>query len=169
MKFNNTRQQERSSGKAKPYLSNGENGANFWRLIISFAIIAFLVTAATSYFMYWFFMRNGEIFGFKNYNQLGPMYPLPEFVVNLSDPNWPRYIRLKVILEVKNKKVLKEVEDRGPQVRDKVISVIRDKTVKDIQSSQGFEDLRGELKREIDSIIGTDKINNLYFDGFVIQ
>lgn len=168
MKFN-LRQQNRSSEKPKRYSSNGENGVSFWRIVISFAIIAFLVTAATSYFMYWIMMRNGEIINFRSDSELGPMYALPEFVVNLSDPNWPRYIRLKVILEVKNKRVLKEMEERSPQIRDKVISVIRDKTVKDIQSSQGFEELRRELKRELDSIIGTDKINNLYFDGFVIQ
>jgi flagellar basal body-associated protein FliL len=158
-----------NTGSDRPQYRNGNSRLTTFQLVLIFALVAFLVTAATSYIMYMIFMQKTDFFNVKWEGELGPMYSLPEFVVNLNEPDWPRYVRIKVILEARDKNALKQIQGRTPQIRDRIITTIRDKSVKDMENSQGLERLRVELREELDSILGDGRVVNLYFDGFVIQ
>ena len=61
-------------------------------------------------------------------SQVGVMYDLGAFTVNLADTNTDAYARIAITLELSNEKVRQEVDKRLPIIKDTVIDVISSKT-----------------------------------------
>jgi flagellar FliL protein len=99
----------------------------------------------------------------------GISYPMDTFVTNLADPGGKRYIKTKITLEYTDEKLGDELKQRLPQLRDVILSLLGSKTLADIQGIDGKIALRTELIRQINQILKTGKIRNLYFTEFVIQ
>jgi flagellar FliL protein len=98
-----------------------------------------------------------------------PKYPLDTFIVNLADPKGKRYLRLTMDLEM-NKEVLRdEIAQRVPQIRNTILMIIPTRTVEDVQSLEGKIALRDEIMTEVNNILKTGSITNLYFTEFVVQ
>ena len=49
--------------------------------------------------------------------EIGPVFPLDTFIVNLSDKEERRYLRVSMTLELINNEVVEGVEGRMPQIR----------------------------------------------------
>ena len=72
-------------------------------------------------------------------------------------------------LEVENKKVLKELNNKLPVFQDKVIIVLSGKTVEDLDSLEGKEIVKKELVDNINNILTEGKVKNIFFNKFVYQ
>jgi flagellar FliL protein len=105
----------------------------------------------------------------QNMTEIGPIYPLDTFVVNLVSNNANRYLKCKIDLELDSPELQQEIDKKLPAVRDLIIRILSSKTVEEIQTSRGKEKLKEEIKRKINEILTTGEVRNVYFTEFVIQ
>jgi len=100
---------------------------------------------------------------------VGQMFQLDPFVVNLNDPGGKRYLKAKIELEYSSIEVKNELTARLPQLRDVILLHLSSKSMEEIQSTDGKIELRSSLIMRINQITKAGKIRNLYFTQFVIQ
>jgi len=101
--------------------------------------------------------------------EIGPIYPLDPFIVNLVSTNANRYLKCKIDLELDSPELQQEVDKKLPAIRDLIIQILSSKSVEEIQTAKGKEKLKEEIKRKINSILTTGEIKHVYFTEFVIQ
>jgi len=101
--------------------------------------------------------------------EIGPIYPLDPFTVNLVSSNADRYLKCKIDLELDSQNLQKEIDKKLPAIRDLIIQILSSKSVEEIQTAKGKQKLKEEIKRKINEILTTGEIKNVYFTEFVIQ
>lgn len=102
--------------------------------------------------------------------ELGVLVGLEEMIVTLrSDSKKPRYLRININLEVKDKVAAEVVTQRLPQLRDIVIMTLSDKTPADLETPEGKKGLRDEIFRRIDERMPAGILMNVYFSDLVVQ
>jgi len=101
--------------------------------------------------------------------QLGIMYDLGTFVVNLSDKDADRYLKITVVLELESDQVRMEVEKRLPQIKDAITTLLLTKTSEEIKTAEGMELLKEEIIKRVNAILPLGGVKNVYFTEFVIQ
>ena len=101
--------------------------------------------------------------------EIGPIYPLDPFIVNLVSSNADRYLKCKIDLELDSPDLQQEIDKKLPAIRDLIIRILSSKTVEEIQTAKGKEKLKEEIKRKINEMLTTGEVRNVYFTEFVIQ
>jgi flagellar FliL protein len=101
--------------------------------------------------------------------EVGPIYPLDQFIVNLVSNNADRYLKCKISFELDSPDLQQEIDKKLPAVRDIVIKILSSKTVEEIQTAKGKEKLKEEIRRKVNEILTTGEIRHVYFTEFVIQ
>ena len=101
--------------------------------------------------------------------QIGPIYPLDPFIVNLVSPNADRYLKCKIDLQLSSAAVQKEIDKRLPAIRDLIIQILSSKTVAEIQTIKGKQKLKEEIKNKINQLLPKGEVTNVYFTQFIIQ
>lgn len=112
-------------------------------------------------------MEAGEEEG--NGINIGPMFPLDTFIVNLADSASKRYLRVTMDLELGGENFTEELENRLPQIRNIILMTIPSKSVADLNNIEGKMALRNEITKKINELLNEEVIANLYFTEFVIQ
>ena len=100
---------------------------------------------------------------------VGEMFPLDTFVVNLADAGGKRYLRATMQLELAPEEHAETLEQRLPQIRDVVLTILPTKEFKDIRTVEGKSTLRTEILDRLNEILNGETIANIYFTEFVIQ
>lgn len=102
---------------------------------------------------------------------LGPIYNAGVMTMNLaSSPNgMVHYLRAQLVLEVENEKALQLVDQRQAQVRDRIISIVRNRTMEDLEGEAGLTRLRADLVAALNDLLPGEPIRNLYFVDLVVQ
>lgn len=98
----------------------------------------------------------------------GKVLPLPEFVVNLSDPSGKRYLKLGMEVEV-NADVSREIAAQSAKIRDAVIMLLAGKSFTDVSSPEGKVLLKAEVAARLNQILGAQRVVRVYFTDFVVQ
>jgi flagellar FliL protein len=101
--------------------------------------------------------------------EVGPIYPLDQFIVNLVSNNADRYLKCKISFELDSPDLQQEIDKKLPAIRDIIINILSSKTVEEIQTAKGKEKLKEEIKRKVNEILTTGEIRHVYFTEFVIQ
>ena len=100
---------------------------------------------------------------------IGPIYDMDDFTVNLLNENGKRYLRTKLNLELDSEDLLSEVERKVPLIRDRVIEVLSSKRVEEITTRDGKERVKDELVKVLNTLLIDGQVKNVYFITFVIQ
>jgi flagellar FliL protein len=101
--------------------------------------------------------------------EVGPIYPLDQFIVNLVSNNANRYLKCKISFELDSPELQQEIDKKLPAVRDIIINILSSKTVEEIQTAKGKEKLKEEIKKKVNEILTTGEVRHVYFTEFVIQ
>jgi flagellar FliL protein len=101
--------------------------------------------------------------------EVGPIYPLDQFIVNLISNNANRYLKCKISFELDSPELQQEIDKKLPAVRDIIINILSSKSVEEIQTAKGKQKLKEEIKRKVNEILTTGEIRHVYFTEFVIQ
>ncbi|TDX51922.1 flagellar basal body-associated FliL family protein [Orenia marismortui] len=146
-------------------MSDEKKGLN----LIIVVVLTVLLATGSSYFMFTKLggMNNNKEEVNKASKELGPTTSIGEFLVNLADGR--RFIKVNITLEVSNDEVVSEIGERTPQVRDAIISILRNKDTKNINSNDGVRKLRMEIMDQINQNLLKGKITNVFFTEFVVQ
>jgi len=111
----------------------------------------------------------------KDFPLPGPTAAISDQVYNLGEPN--RYLKATILLEMDSEKksdkemagLNEEVKKRESQIRDIVIRVISGKTYREVNSPQGKEQLKDELKTRINEVLSRGEIKRIMFTSFAVQ
>lgn len=95
--------------------------------------------------------------------------PVKEFQVNLADPGGRRYLRMRIYFGSSVKALEKEIGQREPEIRSVIISILRCTTVKDLEGREGLDRLKTGILEQVNSLLSTGVLEEVYFDDFLIQ
>ena len=73
------------------------------------------------------------------------------------------------MLELEKEGDLKEAEKREPQIRDRVISVLRTRTLADLKAPDGLDKLRTDLIESINELFVSSTVTDIFFVDLVFQ
>ena len=102
-------------------------------------------------------------------NEILPMIDLDPFIINLADRDARRYLKVKMSLEVSDKKVEDEIKKRMPEIRDIITLLLSSKTYADLSTIDGKLALKTEIVNRLNSVIISGRVTNVFFTEFVIQ
>lgn len=141
------------------------------KLIIIAASAMLLITAAGG--GWFFFMRDH---GGEKHAEAPPPKPpvfldVPELLVNLAHLPGERvqYLKVKVVLEVKDAPLMAQIQPTMPRVTDLFQTYLRELRPADLNGSIGLFRLREELTRRVNAAISPSQINAVLFKEIVIQ
>ncbi len=105
----------------------------------------------------------------KATEKVGVMFDLGTFVVNLADPDIERYLKVSIVLELKDQKVQAEAQKRLPEIKDAITTLLLTKRSSEIRTPEGIEFLKEEIAKRVNAILPLGGVKNVYFTEFIIQ
>jgi flagellar FliL protein len=100
----------------------------------------------------------------------GELVDLEDIIVTLaSQSRRTRYLRININLEVRDRQTAEAVRARIPEMRDKVIMTLSEKSVEDLNRPGGKINLRAEIFKRLEDTIPGGQLMNVYFSDLVIQ
>ncbi len=100
--------------------------------------------------------------------KLIPM-PLNPYLVNLIDPDTRRYLKIRLVLNLSDKNVEKEVTEKLPSISDAIIMYLTSKTYDEVISPMGKKKLKKEILKIVNKHLKTGKVNKVFFTEFLVQ
>ncbi len=104
-----------------------------------------------------------------DYTNIGPMYPLNPFIVNLFSEDGSRYLKTTINLELGMQELATELDAKKPLIRDIIIKALSAKSYEEISTIAGKENLKDEIVANVNGVLKDGKIKNVFFTDFVIQ
>ena len=162
-----------SKEEAKAGEEKTKSGKKKWMiLLIIFVVIAISIVVMLKVVLPWMAKQNIDSSGIDNNGIIsrparisGPL----DFTVNLSDSGSRRYLKVTMNLGYNDKALTKELEENKAEVRDLIIDVLRKRTTESLYKPEGSDELREELKSELNSILLKGEIEEIYLTDFLIQ
>jgi flagellar protein FliL len=138
------------------------------KLIIAAAAVLLLVGAAATWF---FFFRPGGDEMHAEAAKPPVFLDLPEMLVNLVGAPGERvqYLKVKVVLEVKEDKQLEAIKPSMPRVTDIFQTYLRELRSSDLNGSAGMFRLKEELTRRVNAAVAPTQVNAVLFKEIVVQ
>ncbi|MES2750239.1 MAG: flagellar basal body-associated protein FliL [Pseudomonadota bacterium] len=122
----------------------------------------------------WFFFLRGH--GDDKQAAAPPPKPpvfldVPEILVNLANTPGERvqYLKVKVVLEVKDAPLVALIQPTMPRVTDLFQTYMRELRPGDLNGSVGLFRLKEELTRRVNAAISPSQVNAVLFKEIVIQ
>jgi flagellar protein FliL len=140
------------------------------KLIIMAAAVLLLVGGGATWFF--FFRGHGEE---AHAEAAAPKVPIfldvPEVLVNLVGAPGERvqYLKVKVVLEVKEEKQVETIKPSMPRVSDIFQTYMRELRPADLNGSAGLFRLKEELTRRVNVAVAPSVVNAVLFKEIVIQ
>ncbi len=102
-------------------------------------------------------------------SDIGILYPLDTFTINLKSDAGRRYLKTTMSLELDNSNLSLELDAKSPVVRDRVIRILTSKTLEEISSKRGKQKVSEQIMDTLNAMISDGTIKGIYFTEFVIQ
>ncbi len=99
----------------------------------------------------------------------GPMFDVEPFIVNLSDPNDPHYLKVTVKLELDKPGTAEVLTARNAQVRDAILILLSSHDAESVRTAQGKLQLREDLIAKVNSLMPKGGVKGAYFTEFIVQ
>jgi len=149
-------------------MADGKDSAINLKTIIVLGIVMILIAGATSYGLMTYFNSDKGEEDAVTPDDIGPTYTLGDFVVNLAGSGGYQYIRASIVVEVDEKRVVEELDKRSPQLRDIIITILREQKLADIEEP-GARVIKNQIVTRLNQVLSTGKIKNVWFTQFVVQ
>lgn len=123
----------------------------------------------------WFFLTRGH-HGEEKHAEAPPPKPpsfieVPDMMVNLVGAPGERvqYLKVKVVLEVKEEKQLEAIKPTLPRVTDLFQTYLRELRPSDINGSAGLFRLKEELTKRVNLALAPQQVNAVLFKEIIVQ
>ncbi len=142
----------------------------FKLIVLVVGVLAVLGGSAAAYFF--FFGHHG---GEEKHAEAAPKPPVfvdvPDMLVNLSGQPGERvqYLRVKVVLEVKEERQAEAIKPSMPRVTDIFQTYIRELRASDLSGSAGLFRLKEELTRRVNMATAPTPVSAVLFKEIVVQ
>ena len=112
---------------------------------------------------------NSALAGSRRLSEIGILYPLDSFTVNLKSDAGRRYLKATVSLELSGEEASLELDAKSPVVRDRIIRILTSKTLEEISSKKGKQKVSDQIQDTMNAILSDGQVQGIYFTEFVIQ
>jgi flagellar protein FliL len=140
------------------------------KLIIAVVLVLAIIGGGSTWF---FFLRHH---GEEVHAEAPPPKPssfidVPDMLVNLvgSPGERVQYLKLKIVLEVKEEKQVESIKPTLPRVTDIFQTYLRELRSSDINGSAGLFRLREELTRRVNAAVSPNQVSAVLFKEIVVQ
>lgn len=140
-------------------------------IIIVIGALAVLGGGAATWF---FFFRHGD--GEHRAEAAEPKKPpafvdVPDMMVNLAGAPGERvqYLRLKIVLELKEEKQIEAIKPTMPRVTDIFQTYVRELRPSDLNGSAGIFRLKEELTKRVNAAVAPIQVSAVLFKEVVVQ
>jgi flagellar FliL protein len=140
------------------------------KLIIAVVLVLAIIGGGSTWF---FFLRHH---GEEVHAEAPPPKPssfieVPDMLVNLvgSPGERVQYLKLKIVLEVKEEKQVETIKPNLPRVTDIFQTYLRELRASDISGSAGLFRLREELTRRVNAAVAPNQVAAVLFKEIVVQ
>jgi flagellar FliL protein len=99
----------------------------------------------------------------------GPMKKMDSFIVNLTDAQGTRYLKVIMQLEMSNDMLGAEIDRKTPQIRDEIIMLLSSKSFDDISTIAGKRALKRGILNSVNKYLVSGRVLRIYFSDFVVQ
>ena len=151
----------------------GEAAPKKGKLKLIIAVVGFLAILGGGA-GWFFFMRGGH--GEEHHAEAPPPKPpsfveVPDMLVNLVGGPGERvqYLKLKLVLEVKEEKQVEAIKPALPRVTDLFQTYMRELRPSDLNGSAGLFRLKEELTKRVNSALAPNQVSAVLFKEVVIQ
>lgn len=96
-------------------------------------------------------------------------FSVGDFTANLAGPASTHYVKVNINFEINKEADEEEMKQRKPQFRDKIISLLNSKKPSDLQSAEGRNYLKEEIKTVVNGFVQKGKVEGVYFSTFIIN
>lgn len=107
--------------------------------------------------------------GQEEASNLGVMFPLDPFVVNLAGSQGKRFLKVTVSLELSAQEVHVEVKENLQKITDSILVLLSSKNFEDVYSVQGKFKLKDEITTRVNRFLVLGHTKEAYFTEFIIQ
>ena len=139
-------------------------------VIIAVLALALIGGGAAAYFL--FFSHSGE----EKHAEAPPAKPpafveVPDMMVNLAGAPGERvqYLRLKIVLELKEDKQIEAIKPSMPRVTDIFQTYVRELRPSDLNGSAGIFRLKEELTKRVNAAVSPIQVSAVLFKEVVLQ
>lgn len=140
--------------------------------LIIIAAAALLLVGAGGATWFFFFRHHGAEMQAEAAVPKAPIFlDVPEVLVNLVGAPGERiqYLKVKVVLEVKEEKQIETIKPTMPRVSDIFQTYMRELRPADLNGSAGLFRLKEELTRRVNAVIAPGQVTAVLFKEIVIQ
>jgi flagellar FliL protein len=99
----------------------------------------------------------------------GPVYTLPELIVNPAGTSGRRYLKVGIAFETDGLPAIEEMTQRDPQIRDLIIRELTSRTLEELVDPVLREEVRETVILKINEVLAAGAVRNLYFTDYIIQ
>ncbi len=133
-------------------------------LIILLLFIIMIITTMTTYFVAKNIIGKDITKSMQNQNQ-NVTYSAGDFLTNLKDRG---YIKLSLVYLLHDKDTEKELEVKDCEIRDKILTILRSKSIDEVRDSKGMEELRKLIKQSINDTIDGEVVD-VFFTSIIVN
>jgi flagellar protein FliL len=143
------------------------------KLKLIIAAVAVLVIIGGGATWFFFFRHHGEeVHAEAAAPKAPPVFiEVPDMLVNMvgSPGERVQYLKVKVVLEIKEEKQLEAIKPSMPRVTDIFQTYLRELRPADLTGSAGLFRLKEELTRRVNAAISPNQVNAVLFKEVVVQ
>lgn len=100
---------------------------------------------------------------------LGVMFTLDPFVVNLAGSGGKRFLKVTATLELSSPEVNPEIKENLQKITDSILVLLSSKNFEDVYSVQGKFKLKDEIATRVNRFLVVGHVKDAYFSEFIIQ
>jgi flagellar FliL protein len=145
--------------------------SKFKLMVMIVGVLGVLGIGAATWFF--FFRHPAEEMHAEEVHKAKPpvFVEVPDMMVNLAGAPGERvqYLRVKVVLEVKEEKQVEEIKPTMPRVTDIFQTYLRELRPADLTGSAGLFRLKEELTRRVNAAVAPVKVSAVLFKEIVVQ
>lgn len=101
--------------------------------------------------------------------KMGLFVSLDPFIVNLASDAGKRYLKVTMQLELARPEMTNEVNNRMPQIKDAIITVLSSKPAEELLTIEGKFRLKEQVLTRVNNLLTSGVVKNVFFVEFVIQ
>jgi flagellar protein FliL len=144
--------------------------SKFKLIVMIVAVLVVLGGGAAGYFL--FFSHHGEEQKAEAPQAKPPVFvDVPDMLVNLVGAPGDRvqYLKVKLVLEVKEEKQVEAIKPNLPRVTDIFQTYLRELRPADLNGSAGLFRLKEELTRRVNNAVAPNQVSAVLFKEIVVQ
>ena len=101
--------------------------------------------------------------------ELGLMFSMDPFVVNLAGSEGKRFLKATISLELSAPEVNLELNENVQKITDSILVLLSSKAFEDVYSVQGKFKLKDEITTRVNRFLVVGHVKDAYFTEFIIQ